>query len=123
MSSIKSTAQELVGVLFLARDVAHRAHLNTDSYSQHMALGAFYDNIIGLADKFTEAWMGRNKKKIGNIPYMTAPDSEILKQLEVMLDVVKESRSFADDDSMLSNIIDEVEAEFCSAIYKLKFLK
>lgn len=105
--AIKSTAQELVGVLFLARDVAHRAHLNTDSYSQHMALGAFYDNIIGLADKFSEAWMGRNKKKIGNIPYMTAPDSEILKQL----------------DSMLSNIIDEVEAEFCSAIYKLKFLK
>jgi hypothetical protein len=120
---MKSNAQELVGVLFLARDVAHRAHLNTDSYSQHMALGAFYDNIIGLADKFSEAWMGRNKKKIGNIPYMTAPDSEILKQLEVMLDVVKESRSFADDDSMLSNIIDEVEAEFCSAIYKLKFLK
>lgn len=120
---MKSNAQEFVGVLFLARDVAHRAHLNTDSYAHHMALGDFYDSIIDLADKFTETWMGRNKKKIGAIPFMKAPDSEILKQLEVLLEIVEESRDFCKDDSTLQNIIDEIVAMFLSTIYKLKFLK
>lgn len=120
---MKSDAQEFMGVLFLARDVAHRAHLNTESYAQHMALGSFYDSIIELADKFAEAWMGRNKKKIGNIPFMKAPDSDILKQMEVMLEIVEESRDFCKDDSALENIIDEIVGEFLSTIYKLKFLK
>lgn len=120
---MKSNAQEFIGVLFLARDVAHRAHLNTDSYAQHVALGDFYDSIVVLADKFAEAWMGRNKKKIGAIPFMNAPNAEILKQMEVMLEIVEESRDFCKDDSTLQNIIDEIVAQFLSTIYKLKFLK
>lgn len=36
----------LIAILFLSREVAHRAHLNTKSYAQHMALGSFYDDII-----------------------------------------------------------------------------
>lgn len=123
MASIQTSAQEFMGVLFLARDVAHRAHLNTESYAQHMALGAFYDTIIDLADKFAESWMGRNKKKIGNIPFMKAPETEILKQIEVLLDIVEESRDFCKDDTTLQNIIDEIVSEFLTVIYKLKFLK
>ena len=123
MASVQSNAQEFIGVLFLARDVAHRAHLNTDSYAQHVALGDFYDSIVGLADKFAEAWMGRNKKKIGAIPFMNAPNAEILKQMEVMLEIVEESRDFCEEDSTLQNIIDEIVAQFLSTIYKLKFLK
>jgi hypothetical protein len=120
---MKSNAQEFVGMLFLARDVAHKAHLNTDSYAQHMALGAFYDAIIELADKFSEAWMGRNLQKIGVIPTMKAPDADILKQLQVMLEVIEESRDFCKNDTPLQNIIDEIVGEFLSVIYKLKFLK
>lgn len=123
MASIQSSAQDFVATLFLAREVAHRAHLNTESYAQHVALGDFYESIIGLADKFTEAWMGRNKKKIGAIPFMKAPEAEILKQMEVMLEIVEESRDFCQGDSALENIIDEIVAEFLSTIYKLKFLK
>lgn len=120
---MKSNAQEFVGVLFLAREVAHRAHLNTESYAKHIALGDFYDSVIELADKFAETWMGRNKKKIGEIPFMKAPEAEILKQLEVILEVVEDTREFCKDDSTLQNIIDEIVALFLSTIYKLKFLK
>jgi superfamily II DNA/RNA helicase len=52
--------REFIGHLFLARDVAHSVHLATDSYSQHVALNAFYDGIIDLADKFAEAYQGRH---------------------------------------------------------------
>jgi hypothetical protein len=53
-------ANEFLGLLFLARDVAHSVHLNTRSFSKHMALNAFYDGIIDHADAFAEAYQGRH---------------------------------------------------------------
>ena len=50
------TAAQLVGLLFLGRNVAHSVHLNTRSYSKHTALNIFYDRIIGAADDFAEAY-------------------------------------------------------------------
>jgi len=54
-----SKCNDFVGMLFLARDVAHSAHLNTRSYAKHVALNEFYDGIIDLADKFAEAYQGK----------------------------------------------------------------
>ena len=54
------SAADFVGTLFLARDVAHSVHLGTRSFSKHMALNEFYDNIVDLADKFAEAYQGRH---------------------------------------------------------------
>jgi len=123
MSSIKTDAEEFVGILFLARDVAHRAHFATDSYAQHVALGSFYEDIIKHADSFAEAWMGRKKQKLSKIPYMQAKGEDILQQLQTLLDVVEESRDFCGQDTCLQNIIDEIVGVFLSTIYKLKFLK
>ena len=53
------TCANFVGLLFLGRDVAHSVHLNTRSFSKHMALGTFYDEIIDHADAFAEAYQGR----------------------------------------------------------------
>jgi len=64
-------ACDFVGMLFLARDVAHSVHLNTRSYSKHVALNTFYDEIIELADGFAEAYQGR-KGLIGPISLMSA---------------------------------------------------
>ena len=52
---MKADIQQFIGLLFASRDYAHKAHLNTDSYAQHMALNAFYDEIIPLADDLAEA--------------------------------------------------------------------
>ena len=46
--------EKLISLLFLARDLAHREHLRTDSFAQHMALGEFYDEIIDNADAIAE---------------------------------------------------------------------
>ena len=40
-----------------------------------------------------------------------------------LLEVVQDTRDFCSDDTVLSNIIDEIEALYSSTIYKLKFLK
>ena len=119
---MKADIQQFIGLLFASRDYAHKAHLNTDSFAQHMALGDFYDEIIDLADSLAESWMGRNLQKVGEIPTITAPKGEPLTVMKRLLDVVRDSRDFCADDTMLSNVIDEIEQLFTATIYKLKFL-
>jgi hypothetical protein len=121
---MKTDAKEFVGALFAARDYAHSAHLNTDSFAQHMALNAFYDEIVGLADDFAEAWMGRNLEKLGAIPTLPQPKGEPLDILSRYLAFVEKNRDFVPmEDTPLHNIIDEIVGLFLSTIYKLKFLK
>lgn len=116
-------AQQFISILFLSRDYAHKAHFNTDSYSQHVALNEFYDAIIDLADDFAEAWMGRNQQKIGDIPTLMTKNGQPLEVLKKHLEMVQSARDFVKDDSVLSNIADEIEQVYSKAIYKLKFLK
>ena len=54
-------AGQFVALLFLARDMAHRAHLKATgpgSFAAHMALGNFYEEIVERADAFAEAYQG-----------------------------------------------------------------
>ena len=120
---MKADIQQFVGLLFASRDYAHKAHLNTESYAQHKALNKFYVGIIDLADSLSETWMGRNLTKIGEIPTITAPKGEPEKVFKRLLEVVQDSRDFVGQDTVLSNIIDEIEALYSSTLYKLKFLK
>lgn len=121
---MKSDIQQFIGLLFLSRDVAHKAHLNSKSYAEHVALGGFYDGIVDLADTLAEAWQGRNLELIGDIPTFESPKGEILPVLQRHLKVLEDSRDFIKkEDSALNNIVDEIVALYLSTIYKLKFLK
>lgn len=121
---MKSNAQTFVSLLFLSRDAAHKAHLNSSSYAEHVALAAFYDEIIDLADKFAEAWMGRHQEKIGDMPDLPNPKGDILSILKRHLQVIEDTRDFVPKtDTPLNNIIDEIVGLYLSTLYKLKFLK
>ena len=115
---------DFVGTLFLARDVTHSVHLNTRSFSKHMALNEFYDNIVELADKFAEAYQGRHGL-IGPISLMSAKKTgNVIEFLEDSLaDIEKMSYDVVDkSDTPLQNIIDEIVGQYLSTLYKLKFL-
>lgn len=117
---MKSDAQQFLALLFLSRDAAHKAHLNTDSYAQHMALGGFYEALIPLADAFAEAWMGRNGKRIGDLPELKNPKGDIQRVLKVHLDIIEETRDFVPKtDTTLNNILDEIVSLYLSTLYKL----
>lgn len=121
---MKTDAAQFVGLLFLSRDYAHKAHLNTNSFAQHMALGSFYDGIIDLADKFAEAYMGRTGKLIGEITQLTSPKGEPTVVLKRHLAVIEETRDFVSrEDTALHNIIDEIVGLYLSTLYKLEQLK
>jgi DNA-binding ferritin-like protein len=115
---------DFVGTLFLARDVTHSVHLNTRSYSKHVALNEFYDNIVELADKFAEAYQGRHGL-IGPISLMSAKKTgNVIEFLEDSLADIEKMRYDVVDksDTPLQNIIDEIVGQYLSTLYKLKFL-
>ena len=117
-------AADFVGMMFLARDVAHSVHLNTRSFSKHMALNTFYDEIVDLADKCTEAEQGKHGL-IGPISLMNArKTANILDFLQDQVDEIEKCRYEVCDktETALQNIIDEIVGLYLSTIYKLKFL-
>ena len=115
---------DFVGILFLARDVAHSVHLNTRSFSKHMALNSFYDEVIELADKFAEAYQGRHGL-IGPIGLMGAKKTtNIIEFLQDSMSELEGCRYEMCDksDTPIQNIIDEIIGLYLSTLYKLKFL-
>lgn len=115
---------DLIGQLFLARDVTHSVHLNTRSYAKHKALGSFYSKIIDLADDLAEMYQGRHgligpitlhsAKKTGNVVEFL---EDSLKEIEDMRYKVCDK-----DDTAIQNTIDEIIGLYLSTLYKLKFL-
>ena len=118
------TAAQLIGLLFLGRNVAHSVHLNTRSYSKHVALNIFYDRIIGVADDFAEAYQGRHGL-IGPIAIPAAKKTtNIIEFLQAQLDVIEKGRyEVCDkDDSSLQQLIDNIIEVYLRTLYKLRFL-
>lgn len=120
-----SPIQELMAVLFLSRDYAHKMHLASKSYSQHVALNDFYHDIIDDADALAEAWQGKNATLIGEIPSGTMDTTkDPAKALQDQLDAVESYRKEVTKGySPLENRFDEIAETYLSAIYKLTFLK
>ena len=115
---------DFIGYLFLARDVAHSVHLNTRSFSKHMALNTFYDEIVGLADSLAEAYQGRHGL-MGPITLQSAKKTaNIVEFLQGQLAELEECRyeAFDKSDTALQNIIDEIVGLYLSTLYKLRFL-
>lgn len=117
-------AADFVGLLFLGRDVAHSVHLNTRSYAKHVALNTFYDEIVGHADAFAEAYQGRHGL-IGPISLMSAKKtSNIIDFLQGQLEEIEGARYDVCDksDSSLQQLIDNIIELYLTTLYKLRFL-
>ena len=115
---------DFIGMLFLARDVAHSVHLNTRSFSKHMALNGFYDEIIELADGFAEAYQGRHGL-IGPISLMSAKKTgNVVEFLQDQLAEIEKYRYDVceKDDTPIQNLIDGIIELYLSTLYKLRFL-
>lgn len=115
----------LIAILFLSREIAHREHLRTQSYAQHIALNEFYDSIVEKADAIAEAYQGRHGV-IKDIPILDNDlEGEIYDVLQKLLGMVEKIRYSAVDktDTAIQNLIDEAVAQFLSTLYKLHNLK
>ena len=99
----------------------HFFHWSTDSFSKHMALGTYYDEIVDLVDSLTEQYMGCYGQ-IKEFPNAYHQPKEPVKYIESLQAFVKEARKDLPQESEIQNTIDSIAELLDSTAYKLKFL-
>jgi len=106
--------------MFEARHVAHNVHLKTKSYSQHVALNSFYENLLEMIDDFVETYQGQYGI-VSDIDFSTQPVENIVEYLEEFCSLTKSARESLKE-SHLQNMLDEILSLAYKTIYKLKYL-
>jgi len=108
---------------FAVRTSAHMLHLTSQSYAEHVALGSFYEDLVGFVDAYAEAYQGLNGR-IAKFPSVT-PDQtdDPIELLEEYLEAVQAEEKVVRNSQALLNIMVDIEQLTASTLYKLKFLK
>lgn len=125
---------DLIALLFLARDLAHRAHLKVNgpgAYAAHVALGDFYGGIVDHADAIAEAYQGQFDVLLdiplleGELPAGFATGAQLVPVLRQHLEWIAANRYSAcpREQTAIQNIIDEAVSLYQSTIYKLTRLQ
>lgn len=116
---------EMISLLLHSRTQVHTLHLQTKSYSEHMALNGYYDGIGDLVDGIIESYQGKYNILKGYKKY----DIEDYKDNTTTINYFKDLCSKVEDlrdcckDSYIQNQIDTVCELINSTLYKLRFLK
>jgi hypothetical protein len=117
---------QLVALVFCARNEAHLAHWNTDSLSEHLALNEFYDDVLGPLDELVEGYTAAFGKIGTELPEDEADEESekpILARLKEQTNWINKNRSkVCRNVSALENIVDELSGVYLKAIYKLENL-
>lgn len=129
---MNETMGQLIALLFLSRDVAHRAHLRAQgegSYAAHVALNDFYEDILDSADSLAEKFQGEFLTLL-DIPFLEDDSEGDI--YEGIVDTLKRHKAWIDNNrytacpkekTAIQNLIDEVLETYQEALYKLTFLK
>jgi len=123
MKEAKMTVGEYFLTLFHGATNTHLLHLQSKSYSQHQALGIYYDEVVDLIDSLVEAYQGKNQTIVIYPNVYQMPAGDALTELKNISAYVVKNRAIVGTDSELQNITDEIQALINSTIYKLTFLK
>lgn len=114
---------DLITSLMFSSMAMHIQHLRATKYSIHMALGAYYADVVGLIDALAESYQGKfglisfaansysYDTDVAPIEYLTALEKKIAYLREQIL-----------SDSEIENEIDTIVSLINSTLYKLKFL-
>lgn len=114
--------EELVARVFAARDVAHREHLRTRSFAQHMALGEFYPAIIEAVDAIVECYQGQYGL-LGDYQVQTSPVLDVMAWLAAEMAWIEDNRSaLARGNTAIENLIDALTEHYQRVLYKLTYL-
>jgi hypothetical protein len=97
------------------------------SYAAHVALGSYYDSILGQIDSLIETYQGQYGL-VENFEIINTADTktkEPIAYFEELVEFVKTERHtcLKDEDTHLQNMVDEVIALIYQTLYKLKFNK
>lgn len=116
------TINEFFGTLQQSVTAAWRKHLQTNKYSNHMALDEYYTEMPEKIDALIEAWQSENDVVEDYVNLLKAEDYDAIGYLEALKKIVKEGRKLLGS-SELESLCDDCLSQISSTLYKLKHLK
>lgn len=121
---LKSSPSKLFSTLLQSSVQVHIYHLQSKSYSEHMALNTFYDEIVGLTDSLIEQYQGKYGivTVYPSIQLIVQSPIDYIKNLRFFIEVERYT-SLKKEDTHLQNITDEIISLIDSTLYKLINLK
>ena len=117
--------KNMVSTLLHSQTQVHIFHLQTKSYSEHIALQGYYEGIDGLVDGLIESYQGKYDiiKNYDSIKPEDYKGSEQVINYFKSLDTMIEKARKNVKESFIQNQIDTVQELIFSTLYKLKNLK
>jgi hypothetical protein len=117
--------------LFESREMAHVYHLTVKgeegSHAKHLALGNYYESVIGMIDELVEVHQGEFEVIEGyeSIDTSSAKSTDAIKYFQDLAEFVKKERKvcFEADATHYFNIIDDIMVLIYKTLYKLKYNK
>lgn len=111
---------KLINKVFESRNAAHLKHWKTTSFSEHQALGEFYENVIEIMDKYAEAHIGAFGS-VEDIPEDVENVAKLIKEDIIWL--TKNREKISKNVPALENILDELTGQYMSTLFKLERLR
>lgn len=113
----------LVERVFTTRNAVHLEHWRTKSFAQHMALGEFYDKLIDGIDSIVEAHQGIfDLISVEDLPKQPKIIN-LIGRLEDDLEFIHKNRKYITSGlPAIDNLLQTLEADYMTALYKLKRL-
>lgn len=116
-----ATVSEFISVLRNSSPQVHIFHNQTRIYSEHIALGGYYDDVLDLIDRLTETYTAlygeiEGYKSAPYRDYVSKDDTVIY--FKTLYAYVQKNRSIFTD-SFIENIIDELSELLAQTMFRL----
>lgn len=111
-----------ISSLFEIRIIGHIAHLQTTSYSQHIALNELYTGIVDFTDRLVETYQGLYPIVKGYPAFKIVEGQDMVVYLKGKINTCMEARNGVKDECIKA-IIDELMEFLANINYKLSKLK
>ena len=116
----KITISVLASRVFQARDIAHREHWTTKSYASHMALGAFYQDVIEAIDSVIENYAGMFGP-MDTFEVYTEPVKDIAVYLQDEMDWIEShTEELAQGSPSIGNLIQSLTSVYSKCLFMLR---
>lgn len=117
----KAETSEFLLTLLHASTNTHLLHWQSKSYSEHKALGKFYDQLLDMTDNLAEAIMGKYSLTLTFPKSYYSPAATAVEELESLKDYVQEERKELPQDSEIQNEVDNIANLINKTLYLLRF--
>ena len=115
------TVADFISIFRNSSPQVHIFHNQTKVYSEHVALGGYYDNVLDYIDRITETYTALHGKidHYTSLPYRDyVSKEETINYFKALYEYIQTNRSIFEE-SFIQNIIDELSELIAQTLFLL----